>query len=128
MSKLIVGATALNLTLVVLNLAANRPVEARTEPVLRAKRLEIVDDQGRVRASIGIEAPTTVDGRTYPETVLLRLSDPKTGPGVKLSTGVDGSAIGLYDEADAGVSLFAKGDRNRVEVRARDGRVKVIEP
>ena len=57
-------------------LAQMPPVEARSEaPVLRGRALEIVDDQGRVRASIQV-LPTARPTRK----VILRLIDPNGRP------------------------------------------------
>src|SRR2546425_9707321 len=57
--------------------------------VLRGRSLEIVDEHGRVRASITVypadPAVKMPDGTTgYPETVLLRLLSSKGGPNKKL--------------------------------------------
>ena len=47
---------------------------------------QIVDERGKVRASISIMPATKLqDGSTYPETVLLRLITPDGRPSVKLS-------------------------------------------
>src|SRR4030095_10074280 len=76
-------------------------------PVLRGRALEIVDAQGRIRANILVHGPETINGKLYPETVLFRMADPKSGPVVKLTASPNGSALGLSDDADAGVQLFA---------------------
>src|SRR5690349_19477579 len=60
-----------------------------TLPVLRGSSLEIVDDQGRVRASIKIHAGDPKfkmpDGKIgYPETVMFRLIDPNGRPEIKI--------------------------------------------
>jgi hypothetical protein len=68
--------------------------------VLRARKLEIVDAQGKVRASIQIqpEGPARMadgsvakDGKIYPETVLFRLIRPDGRPSVKIATSEQGS-------------------------------------
>src|SRR2546427_3672315 len=49
----------------------------------RGRALEIVDDRGRVRASIALlpEDPKVIwKGKPYPETVLLRLMSPEGRP------------------------------------------------
>jgi len=56
-------------------------------PVIRGRALEIVDDQGKVRASLSVlpEDPKVMwKGKPYPETVLLRLMSPDGRPNVKL--------------------------------------------
>src|SRR5712692_10414862 len=74
-------------------------------PVLRGRALEIVDERGKVRASITVfPANPTVkmpDGTTgYPETVLLRLHDSKGRPNVKLAAKEGGAALLLGGESD----------------------------
>ena len=73
--------TAANLVILGYQLVPKEPATAQGAlPVLRGRALEIVDEQGQIRASIAVYPPTTVDGKQYPETVLLRLRDPKLGP------------------------------------------------
>jgi len=97
-------------------------------PVLRGRALEIVDAQGRVRASITINAPTTVGSTTYPENVLLRLTDPKSGPVVKLTAAANGAALGLSDDAQGGIQLYARDTGSFVRVVDRLGRTQVLRP
>ena len=115
--------TTINLIFLLILLAQNyTTVEAKENlAVLRGSALEIVDSQGRVRASISVEPAVTMNGRTYPETVLLRLTDPQNGPIVKLEASAEGSALGLSDDAEGGVQLFAKSDRNFVRVVDDEG-------
>lgn len=107
-----------------------RPAFAQqsTSPMLRGRGLEIVDDKGRVRAMIGVLPPTTVDAKRYPETVLLRLIDPKSGPVVKLGAASNGGALGLTDGADRGVQVFAHDTGSFVRIVDRAGRERVIRP
>lgn len=78
--------TLMNLVLLVLLMAQNLSARAQNiAPVLRGRALEIVDSSGRVRASITVEPAVTIDSRTYPETVVLRLTDPHSGPLVKIT-------------------------------------------
>ena len=77
--RFLVLITVLNFLLLVFSLGQTSAVVAEgVAPVLRGRALEIVDDRGRVRASITIlpadPAVKMPDGTTgYPETVLLRL-------------------------------------------------------
>ncbi len=112
-----------------------RPAVAQTvggdvAPVLRGRALEIVDERGRIRAMIAVLPPTRVDGRDYPETVLLRLTDPKSGPVVKLEASEEGSALGLSDDSEqGGVRLMAKKRTGTfLQVKDRNGREHVIKP
>ena len=67
--------TALNLVVLALGLVQQlRPVFAESElPVLRARALEILDSQGRVRASIGVLSPDSASADEHSETVLFLL-------------------------------------------------------
>jgi hypothetical protein len=99
-------------------------------PVLRGRALEIVDAQGRVRAVIQVNPPTTVDSQLYPESVLFRLTDPKSGNVVKLDASSEGSGMGLSDNSEnGGIRLMAK-DRtgNFVQVTNRNGQKQIIKP
>lgn len=122
--------TIINLILLLILLTQNNNAVTAKEnlPVLRGRALEIVDSQGRVRASISVEPAVTMNGRTYPETVLLRLTDPKHGPVVKIEASADGSAIGLSDDAEGGVQLFAKRDRTFVRVVDAEGQEQTMKP
>src|SRR4051812_28190902 len=82
-TRFILALTVVNLALLVFSLSQPRAVIGQSvAPVLRGRALEIVDDRGRVRASITVfPADPKVkmpDGTTgYPETVLLRLVNSK---------------------------------------------------
>jgi hypothetical protein len=102
--------------------------------VVRARALEIVDDQGRVRAMIRVfPANTEVkmpDGTTgYPETVLLRLIDSKGAPNVKIAATEDGSAVSLGGESNpTHVQVLARGASTSLKLVNNDGREQVIRP
>jgi hypothetical protein len=93
--RVLIALTVLNLVLLVFLMAQIRPVTAQNiAPVLRGRALEIVDDQGRVRAEIKVlpaqpnfKMPDGTVG--YPETVQLRLLTSQNGPNVKLGTTED---------------------------------------
>jgi hypothetical protein len=95
-------------------------------PVLRGRSLEIVDAQGRVRASIKVEPPTTVNAQKYPEAVVFRLRDSDdAAPGVKLDTSREGAGMTF---AGGKVRLMAKRGENFVSVTGADGREQVLKP
>src|SRR4029077_11776628 len=84
--RVVLLLAALNVALSLLVVASYvRPTEAQTGPVLRGRALEIVDEAGRVRASINVAPAGTAAGVTYPETVILRLIDPNGRPTIKLA-------------------------------------------
>ena len=100
--RLLLALTLVNLGLMVFLLTRVAPPAAHgAESVLRARALEIVDDQGRARASIKIQPGGTADGKAYPETVILRLIDPKGHPTVKLAGTEEGGGLGMIAAADA---------------------------
>ena len=128
--RLAISLTLINLGLIVYLLAQIAPADAGqvAPPILRGRALEIVDTNGRVRASITVEKPVTVDSKSYPETVLLRLTDPKNGPVVKLQATENGSALGMSDDADGGVHISAQDAGSFVKVTDKRGREQVLKP
>jgi len=133
LQRLTTVLTAFNLILLAFGLAQLRPAAAQgVAPVLRARALEIVDDQGRVRAEIKVlpAQPTLKmpDGTTgYPETVQLRLISSQGSPHVKLVTTEDGS--GLVLGAEKGYTqLLSRGTDPFIKIVTKDGRERTIKP
>ena len=132
--RLLVALTVVNLGLLMFLLAQLRPVEAQSAvPVLRGRALEIVDDQGRVRASLKVQpadrTATMPSGQTVPETVILRLIDANGRPSVKLAMSEQGAGLALVGEADAThVVLKAEGTESSLKLANRDGRQQLIKP
>src|SRR5947209_19144114 len=98
--RFLIALTVVNVATLAISLARPGAAADDVAPVLRGRALEIVDDRGRVRASITVfpadPAVRMPDGTTgYPETVLLRLINSKGGPNVKLATTEDGAGLGL---------------------------------
>jgi hypothetical protein len=131
---LLIAATVLNLGLLVVLLERTRPAEAQgVAPVLRGRALEIVDERGRVRAAIRVfpaDAKVVLpNGKTLPETVLLRLIDPNGRPEVKLGASVQGAGLGLGGESDPTYAvLMADGASTSLKLTNKDGRQQVIRP
>ena len=133
MHRFTLGLTVLNLVLlaVLVSTKAATAFGSQQElPVLRGRALEIVDNQGRLRANILVHGPETVNGVTYPETVLFRLIDPNGGPLVKLTVARNGSALGLSDglSGDGGVQLYARDTASFVRIVNRSGRIQMLRP
>jgi hypothetical protein len=136
--RIVLGLTALNLLILVYTMScASRAAPgalSEVAPVLRAHALEIVDDQGRVRAMIRVfpadPAVKMPDGTTgYPETVLLRLIDSKGAPNVKIAATEDGSAVSLGGESDPTlVQVLARGTNTSLKLVNKDGKQQVIKP
>lgn len=123
--------TVVNLGLLIVLLAQFGYAGAQNEaPVLRGRALEIVDAQGQVRAEILVHGPETVNGKTYPETVLFRMATAQRAPLMKLTVSEDGSALGLSDDSQpGGIELRANRNKgNFVKVVNSDGREQTMKP
>jgi hypothetical protein len=132
--------TVLNLGILVFVIVNQfRPVHANgSATVLRGSGLEIVDVQGKVRASIQVvaEGPArkpdgsvAKDGKIYPETVLLRLIRPDGRPSVKISTSEQGSGLTLGGGIDPTyVVINADGGDPSLSLTNKDGRLQQIKP
>src|SRR5207247_2246286 len=106
----------------------------RTNIGIRRRALEIVDDRGRVRASIAVlpadPAFKMPDGTTgYPETVLLRLRTSAGRPNVKLGATEDGAGLVLGGESDPMYAqILARGDSTFLKLSNKNGKVHLVEP
>ena len=131
--RLTILLTALNFILLAFVVAQMRPASAQgVVPVLRGRALEIVDDQGRVRAEIKVlpEQPAVKmpDGTTgYPETVQLRLVSSQNSPHVKLATTEDGSGLVLGGEKGY-TQLLSRGADPFIKIVTKNGRQRIIKP
>ena len=127
--------TVINLVILMLTLAQTRPTTAdAVVPVLRGRSLEIVDDQGRVRASIKLHPADQTfkmpDGKIgYPETVMFRLIDAKGRPEVKLGASEQGGGLGIVGATDSThLILQAEGADTSLKLTNKDGRQQLIKP
>ena len=130
-----IGLTLLNIFILMASLfRANSAATPDLPPVLRVRGLELVDDQGRVRAMLKVlPADPKVkmpDGTVgYPESVLFRLINSKGAPNVKISTTEDGAGMSLVgDPQPAYVQLNARGTNISVTLLNKDGQRQVIMP
>ena len=132
--RLLVVLTLVNLVLLIILLAQNRTAVAGEEiaPVLRARALQIVDGQGRVRASIAVYPPSRQEnGETSADTVLLRLITDRGRPSVKIAaseqqTGL--TLVGPTGTKETYVQLGAKGTVSSLRLKNEDGRERLVEP
>ncbi len=93
--RLLMALTLVNLVVLTFLLTQTKAAESNNAaPVLRGRALEIVDENGNVRAAIQL-IPGRTDG-TFPETVILRLIDAKGKPLVKIGGSRQGSALRAY--------------------------------
>jgi len=135
LQRLLITLTIVNFALLLFSPGRSRPVVAQdVPPVLRGRSLEIVDEHGRVRASITVypadPAVKMPDGTTgYPETVLLRLLSSKGGPNIKIAATEDGSGMVLGGESDpTHIQLLARGMTTSFKLTNKDRRQQVIQP
>jgi hypothetical protein len=126
--------TVINLVLLTLLLVRAPQAAPATElPVLRGRGLEIVDDRGKVRASITV-FPTdpkfrTADGKPLPETVLLRLIDQHGRPNVKIGASENGSGLGLGGATDPTyIQIIAERDETFLKMTNKDGKKRGLHP
>jgi hypothetical protein len=133
--RLLIVLTLFNLALLAFSLTRQNAAGAQNDiPVLRGRGLEIVDDRGRVRASITIfPADPNVkmpDGTTgYPETVLLRLINSKGRPNVKIQATELGGGAGFGGENDPTYAkLGATGTSASLKLTNQDGREQIVKP
>ena len=133
MQRMLVVLTLVNLVVLLFTLAAIRPAIAQdVAPLLRGRALEIVDERGRVRASLTVmPAGTSAQGDRYPETVLLRLITEKGRPSVKISTSEEAAGLSLAGPSgtrDTYVILEAKGTASALKLKNEDGRTQTVTP
>ena len=89
-------------------------------PVLRAQAIELVDDQGQIRAQLSAES----NGET-----VFRLRDATGTIRVKLGAAEDGSGLLLLDEStEPGVHILAKPSGATLTLTGPDGQQHVIKP
>ena len=125
--------TVVNLGLLVFLLSTYRKSQVAevTAPVLRGRALQIVDDQGRVRAGISVLPASTFKptGKDYPETVILRLIDAKGRPEVKIVASEEGAGLGFVGRGDeTQVKLEAEGADCSLVLVNKDGKRQEVRP
>ena len=132
--RLLTILTGLNLALLGYQLVQPRLAVASTADVpavLRGRALEIVDAQGKIRASLTVipEDPKVIwKGKPYPETTLLRLMSPDGRPNVKLGASHSGSALVIGGEADPTyIQVLAEGGESTLKLVNKDGE-RLIKP
>ncbi len=133
--RLLMALTAVNLGLLCYQSLQPRPSAAATagsQAVLRGRALEIVDDRGRVRASLSVlpEDPKVIwNGKPYPETVLLRLMSPDGRPNVKLGASQRGAGLVIGGESDPTyIQVKAEGGESILKLVNGDALERLIKP
>jgi hypothetical protein len=132
---ILVVLTAINVGIFCYQLAQPQPGLAATADVpavIRARALEIVDDRGRIRATLSVlpEDPKVMwNGKPYPETVLLRLITADGRPNVKIGATKLGSGLLIGGESDPTyVQVKAEGGESTVKLINKNGVERLIKP
>ena len=134
LERLLIFLTLTNMALLMLSLAQFRTTVAAQDgaSVLRGRALQIVDGQGRVRASITVlPASTPKNGESYPETVLLRLITERGRPSVKIGASEQSAGLALVGPTgtkETYVQLGANGTVSSLRLKNEDGREQVVKP
>ena len=132
--RFLVTLTIVNLGLLLFLLFSHmRPTFADNNvPVLRGRALEIVDDQGRIRASITVlPAKLQASGETSAETVLLRLITERGRPSIKIGASEQTAGMSLTGPtgtSDTYMILEAKGTSSSLKLRNENGREQIVKP
>jgi hypothetical protein len=133
--RLLIFLTAVNAGLLVYqmvrpHLSTAAAIDGQT--VIRGRALEIVDDRGRVRASLSVlpEDPKHMwKGEPYPETVLLRLITADGRPNVKLGASRRGAGLLIGGDSDPTyVQVLAEGGESTVKLIDKTGTERLIKP
>ncbi len=119
--RVAVGFTAANLAILLAGVAHARASRADGAlPVLRGSALELVDERGRMRARLNVEAGGEVVFRLLDGTGTIR---------VKLGAGTEGSGLLLANDAtEPGIHLVAGAEGSRVRIANKDGRERILVP
>ena len=99
--------------------------------VVRCRALQVVDQQGRTRASISVLPASTFKptGKAYPETVILRLIDANGRPEVKIAASEEGAGLGFVGDSDkTQVKLEAQGPESSLTLTNRAGKQQQVKP
>jgi hypothetical protein len=132
LSRLLVVLTAVNLAILLFAAVRVLPQIDEVAPVLRGRALQIVDEQGHVRASISVmPAQAQPNGETYPETVLLRLITERGRPSVKISASEETAGatfVGPTDTTNTYTTLQAKRTASSLKLKDEDGGETLIKP
>ena len=132
--RFLISLTVANLALLLFTVAQQiRPAFAQGDTsVLRGRALEIVDEHGRVRASLNVlPSGKSPNGEAYAETVLLRLITERGRPSVKIGASEQTSGLsfaGPTNTKDTYVILEAKETTTSLKLRNEDGHEQIIKP
>jgi hypothetical protein len=99
MNRMVGALTLLNLVLLAFQISRDADADD-VSPIIRAREIQLVDEQGRVRSELEVLPAGTANGVQYEETVIFRLVTADGKPRVKLTTSTDGSTLLLLGSSD----------------------------
>lgn len=117
--RIAIAVTAINLSALAF-FQLNTPTSARSDvaPIIRARAIELVDDNGKTRAQLDIEKTGEV---------VFRLRDPNGTIRTKLGAGTDGSGLSMMDDrTEATVQIKAEKAGTGITLYDRDGKANPI--
>ena len=133
-SRTFIALTAINVAVLLATTVQQlRPALADAQlPVLRGRALEIVDLEGRVRASIEVlPVDRSANEGQRAETVLLRLNTERGRPTIKIGSSEPNSGMsiaGPTGTSDTYLILQANATVSSMKLKNEDGRQQIIEP
>ena len=134
LEKLALGLTIVNLAVLFTNVTRVGPALAsEAPPMLRGRGLEIVDEQGRLRAQIVFNQPSVgVDGKRNEGGSVFRLIDVHGRPVVKIGGSESGSGMSLAGDSEkrdwSGIQVLANGPGCEIKMKDRAGKEAVVKP
>ena len=132
LSRFLIVLTTVNLAILLVTLVQLRPHVNEVAPILRGRALQIVDEQGHVRASIAVHpAQAQANGETYPETVLLRLITEQGRPSVKIAASEETAGatfVGPTGTSNTYMTLQTKRTASSLKLKDEDGGETLIQP
>ena len=126
-----ISLTVINLVLLVFLLLSHSRLAVGVAPVVWCRALQVIDDQGRVRASISVLPASTFEptGKAYPETVIFRLIDANGRPEVKIGASEEGAGLGFVGKTDeTQVNLEAQGAECSLTLINKGGKQQHVKP
>src|SRR4029079_12355332 len=129
--RFLIVITAITLTAAAVNLLSVRAAaQPDVAPMVRTRGLQIVDDKGRVRASLEVVQPSSSGSAPRSEeTVLLRLITERGRPSVKIGASEETAGLsfaGPTGTSETYVVLQAKGTESSLKLRNENRREQII--
>jgi hypothetical protein len=122
--------TGVNLLLLVFLLAQLQPSYARktdSASILRGTGLEIVDDHGKVRASITVLPDDRTAKEAKPGGIIFRLIDTYGKPMIKIGADYEGGGMTIVDRSNGYIQLLAREKGALIKLKNVDGKEKLVQ-